>query len=172
MVRAGDRLGESAGQVDLRAAAARRARPRPGGAREQHRHSGCPALTRNEHRIEVTRIQPVPWSRCLTSIRPSHRHFGVIATEVMLDPMLDSAPILAPSAAEVCHIHDGSAPRCSHAASKHSGLAAGSCTQTVEPAPMRAYDGVVGGGEFQRLNRPRAAGRRARAGQDRAADMW
>jgi hypothetical protein len=31
MVRAGDRLGESAGQVDLRAAAARRARPQPGG---------------------------------------------------------------------------------------------------------------------------------------------
>ncbi|MGA8691875.1 MAG: NADP-dependent oxidoreductase [Methyloceanibacter sp.] len=63
----------------------------------------------------------------------------------------------------------------------------------VEPTPrkrrglrVRAYEGVVGVREFQRLNRaveaaglevpiaarqgPRAAGRRARAGQDRAAD--
>jgi hypothetical protein len=76
--------------------------------------------------------------------------------------MLDSPLILAPSTGEVCHSHDGSAPRRSHAASKHSGLAAGSRTQTVSSPrrgsdaacvwePMTASSGV---GEFHRLNRP------------------
>jgi hypothetical protein len=51
--------GESAEQVDLRAAALR-VRPQSGGAREQHRHSGCNALTRNEYSIDVTRIQRRP----------------------------------------------------------------------------------------------------------------
>jgi hypothetical protein len=54
----------------------------------------------------------------------------------MLD-MLDSPLIPAPSTAEVCHSHDGSAPRRSHAASKHSGLAAGSRTQTGRLTAVR-----------------------------------
>jgi hypothetical protein len=59
MVRGGSprRVSRASSSSRRRRASSASATGRP---REQHRHSGCPALTRNEYSIEVTRIQRRP----------------------------------------------------------------------------------------------------------------